>query len=185
MSALQKEDTIEALLRMIGENPYREGLLATPSRVIKAWQFYTSGYDVDTAALLKTFTDGAQNVDEMVLVKDCPVYSHCEHHLAPMFGVAHVAYIPNGKVVGLSKIARLVDAFARRLQVQERMTQQIAHARDDALSPLGVAVLINCRHMCMEARGIRAMGATTTTSCLLGAFKNEDSARAEFMGLVR
>ncbi len=178
-------DVIRKLLAVIGEQPSREGLLDTPERFIKAWQFYTSGYDVDTTALLKTFQDGGEHVDEMVLVKDCPVYSRCEHHLEPFFGVAHVAYIPNGRIVGISKIARLVDAFARRLQVQERLTQQIAHALDDALTPLGVAVLVQCRHMCMEARGIRAMGSTTITNCLLGAFKNEDSARAEFMGLVR
>ncbi len=176
---------VETLLYMVGENPMREGLLETPARFLKAWKHYTQGYDVDTATLLKSFEDGAQKVDELVLVKSIPVYSHCEHHLAPFFGVAHIGYIPNGRVVGLSTLARLVDAYARRLQVQERMTQQIAHTIEDVLAPIGVAVMIECRHMCMESRGVRAMGSTTLTSCLLGAFKTEDSARAEFMGLVR
>lgn len=179
------DDVPVRLLQYIGEDAGREGLRETPTRMLKAWREYTSGYQVDAEALLKTFTDGAENVDEMVLVRDIPVYSHCEHHLAPFFGVAHVAYIPNGKVVGLSKLPRLVDAFSRRLQVQERLTQQVAHAINDVLHPRGVGVVVECRHMCMEARGIRARGTTTKTSCLLGAMKTDASARAEFLGLSR
>jgi len=178
------EDIPRRLLQYVGEDTNREGLKETPARFLRAWQHYTKGYKEQPADVLKVFQDGADKVDEMVLVRDIPVYSHCEHHLAPFFGVAHVAYIPNGKVVGLSKLARLVDVFARRLQVQERLTQQIAHALNDALRPTGVGVVVNCRHMCMEARGVQRQGSSTLTSCLLGAIKEEDSARAEFLQLV-
>lgn len=176
---------VRAFITGIGEDPDREGLSETPSRVFRAWAHYMSGYAVDPCDLLKTFEDGAQRVDEIVLVRDIPVYSHCEHHLAPFFGVAHVAYIPSGRVVGISKLVRLVEAYARRLQVQERMTQQIAHTLNDALHPKGTAVVVECRHMCMEARGVRAMGSSTTTSSLLGCFREEASARAEFFSLIR
>jgi GTP cyclohydrolase I len=182
------EDIPTRLLQYIGEDVTREGLADTPTRFLNAWREYTAGYaskPEDIKELLRCFADGAERVDELVLVRDIPVYSHCEHHLAPMFGVAHVAYIPNGKVLGLSKFARLVNVYARRLQVQERMTQQIAHALNDALAPMGVGVVLECRHLCMEARGTRAQGASTTTSCLLGALKTDASARAEFMRLVR
>jgi len=179
------EDIPTRLLQWIGEDPTREGLRDTPHRFLSAWAEYTTGYKQDPGALLKTFEDGAEKVDELVLVRDIPIYSHCEHHLAPFFGVAHIAYIPDGKVLGLSKFARLVDVFAKRLQVQERMTQQIAHALNDALAPRGVGVVLECRHLCMEQRGVRARGASTTTSCLLGAIKNDAAARAEFMRLVR
>jgi GTP cyclohydrolase IA len=179
------DDIPTRLLQFVGEDPEREGLRDTPKRFLAAWRDYTTGYAQDPGALLKTFEDGAEKVDELVLVRDIPVYSHCEHHLAPFFGVAHIAYIPCGKVLGLSKFARLVDVFAKRLQVQERMTQQIAHALNDALVPRGVGVVLECRHLCMEQRGVRARGASTTTSCLLGALKKDDAARAEFMRLVR
>lgn len=172
------------LLQFIGESVGREGLRETPARFLKAWQEYTAGYKTDVPALLKTFEDGAEGVDELVIVRDIPVYSHCEHHLAPFFGVAHVGYIPNGRVLGLSKMARVVDAFARRLQVQERLTQQVARALSEALEPRGVGVIVECRHMCMEARGVQARGAVTTTSCLLGVLKDDASARAEFMRLA-
>jgi GTP cyclohydrolase I len=173
------------LLQYIGEDVTRGGLKDTPQRFLKAWKEYTCGYGIDPGSLLKTFQDGGEKVDEMVLVRDIPVYSHCEHHLAPMFGVAHVAYIPDGQVLGLSKFARLVNVFARRLQVQERMTQQIAHALNEALQPLGVGVVLELRHLCMESRGVSIQGSSTTTSCLLGALKKDVSARAEFMRLVR
>lgn len=178
------EDIPRRLLQFVGENPDREGLRETPARFLKAWQFYTKGYHERPEDVLKVFEDGAERVDEMVIVKDIPVYSHCEHHLAPFFGKAHVAYIPNGKVVGLSKLSRLVDIYARRLQVQERLTQQIAYALDTALNPVGVAVVVECRHMCMEARGVQSHGTATVTSSLLGAFKKDPSARAEFMHIV-
>ena len=173
------------ILLAVGEDPERGGLKETPQRFSKAWEVYTEGYGMDPAKVLKDFEDGAEKYSGLVLVRDIPVYSHCEHHMAPIFGVAHVAYIPRGRVLGLSKFARLVNVFARRLQVQERMTQQIAHALNDTLSPIGVGVVLECRHLCMEARGVRTQGCTTTTSCLLGALLEEDSARAEFMRLVR
>lgn len=176
------------LLEYIGENPEREGLKDTPKRFLQAWKEYTGGYLYDGKNLkeeLKTFTDGAEKVDELILIRNIPVYSHCEHHLAAMFGVAHVGYLPNGKVLGLSKFVRLVNIFAHRLQVQERLTQQIANGMNDALEPLGVGVVLELRHLCMEQRGVRAQGSSTTTSCMLGALKDKPAARAEFLGLVR
>lgn len=159
----------------------REGLQETPERVAKAWEFWTRGYGTNPAEILKTFEDGAQAYDEMVLVKDIPLYSKCEHHLADIFGTACVAYIPDGRVVGLSKLSRLVDCFARRLQVQERMTAQIADAIDTHLKPKGVGVLIRARHMCMESRGICQQGHHTVTSALRGAMRDQPAARAEFL----
>lgn len=176
---------IRDLLAFVGEDPAREGLQETPDRVLKAWSFYTKGYHEQPSDVLKVFQDGAEKVDELVLVRDIPVYSHCEHHLAPFFGVAHVGYIPSGRVVGLSKLARVVDVFARRLQVQERLTQQVAHALHDALNPVGVGVVVQCRHLCMESRGVRTSGTSTVTSCLLGALKDRAEARAEFLALAR
>jgi GTP cyclohydrolase I len=179
------EDIPMRLLQWVGEDPQREGLRDTPQRFLKAWKAYTAGYATKPEDVLKTFQDGGEKYDELVLVRDIPLYSHCEHHLAPFFGTAAVAYIPNGRVVGLSKLARLVDVFARRLQVQERLTQQVAHALNDALKPRGVAVVVECRHMCMEARGVRTSGAVTSTSCLLGLLKSDTAARAEFLRLIR
>lgn len=179
------ESIVTDLLRFIGEDTDREGLQETPKRFLKAWKHYTKGYAEDPADILKVFEDGAEGVNEMVLVKQIPVYSTCEHHGASVFGVAHVAYIPNGKIVGLSKINRVVDCFARRLQVQERLTTQIADALNDNLNPLGVAVVLECRHMCMESRGISQQGHTTVTSAMRGAFMDEPATRAEFMGLIK
>lgn len=173
------------LLQYIGEDPERGGLIETPARFLKAWKTWAAGYGQDPAEILKVFEDGAESYNELILVKDIPVYSHCEHHLAPFFGVAHVGYIPNGKIVGLSKLSRLVDIYARRLQVQERLTQQVATALNEHLSPLGVGVVIECRHMCMESRGIQRQGATTTTSAMLGALHDETAARAEFLTLIK
>lgn len=164
--------------------PLREGLVDTPARMAKAWGHWTSGYAVDVPALLKVFEDGAENYDEMVMVKDIPIYSKCEHHLADIFGTATIAYIPNGKVVGLSKLSRVADAFARRLQVQERLTTQIADALNDNLNPTGVGVIIKARHMCMESRGICQQGHHTVTSALRGVFKTDPTARAEFLRLA-
>jgi len=178
------EEVVKQLLQATGDDPSREGLQETPSRVAKAYNTWFSGYGQDPADVLKVFKDGAEGVDEMVVQTDIPVYSQCEHHMAPIFGVAHIAYIPSGHVVGLSKIKRLVDIFARRLQVQERLTNQIAEAMDTHLKPSGVGVILECRHMCMESRGINARGIVTTTSALRGAIKDESSARAEFMTLV-
>lgn len=178
------DDIVTRLLQFIGEDPTREGLKETPARVIKAWQEWTAGYEQDPVSILKTFEDGAKSVDELILVRDIPMWSHCEHHLAPFFGVAHIGYIPNGRIVGLSKLARLVDVFGRRLQVQERMTNQIADAMQEALAPVGVGVVIEARHMCMESRGIRRVGATTVTSAMRGALMVKPEARAEFFSII-
>lgn len=185
-----KEDEIETLFTDLVRHLepqtrfLREGLVDTPHRMRKAWGHWTSGYNVDISKLLKTFEDGADGYDGMVIVKDIPIYSKCEHHLADIFGTATIAYIPNGKVVGLSKLSRLADAFARRLQVQERLTTQIADALVEHLAPVGVGVVIRARHMCMESRGICQQGHHTITSALRGVMKDESSARAEFMRLA-
>lgn len=174
------EPAIRTILGFVGETE-REGLKETPHRVAKAWKHWCSGYGVDIAALLKVFEDGADNYDQMVIVKDIPIYSKCEHHLADIFGTATIAYIPNGKIVGLSKLSRLADAFARRLQVQERLTSQIADALVEHLQPLGVGVVIKARHMCMESRGICQQGHHTVTTALRGVIKEQPETRAEFM----
>jgi len=177
-------DLVRRLLTYIGENPDREGLKETPARFLKAWGEYTRGYHEKPEDILKSFTDGAQSVDEMVIVRDIPVYSLCEHHLAPFFGKAYVGYVPERRILGLSKISRLVEVFARRLQVQERLTNQIADALDINLQPLGVAVVIECRHMCMESRGVRHIGTSTVTSALRGSIKNSPDTRREFLSLI-
>ena len=174
------EPAIRTILGFVGETE-REGLKETPHRVAKAWKHWCSGYDVYIEALLKVFEDGADNYDQMVIVKDIPIYSKCEHHLADIFGTATIAYIPNGKIVGLSKLSRLADAFARRLQVQERLTSQIADALVEHLQPLGVGVVIKARHMCMESRGICQQGHHTVTTALRGVIKEQPATRAEFM----
>jgi GTP cyclohydrolase I len=181
---IQKDIVHDLIGAVIQQDPNREGLNDTPARVVKAWKHWCSGYNVDIPALLKVFEDGAENYDEMVLVKDIPIYSKCEHHLADIFGTATIAYIPNGKVVGLSKLSRVADAFARRLQVQERLTTQIADALNDNLHPTGVGVIIKARHMCMESRGICQQGHHTVTSALRGVFKTDPTARAEFLRLA-
>lgn len=179
------EDNIKRLLQFIGEDPERGGLRETPRRVAKAWAHWCSGYGKNPADILKVFEDGAEKCDEMVIVKDIPIYSKCEHHLADIFGTATIAYIPNGKIVGLSKLARLADMFARRLQVQERLTNQIADALEEHLQPKGVGVIIRARHMCMESRGICQQGHHTITSALRGVLKDKPEARAEFMELAK
>lgn len=182
-------DIVTRQLQFIGEDAKRGGLIETPARVEKAWAEKYSGYAFDTdekiAAVLKTFDDGASGTDQMVLVSNIPLYSQCEHHMESIFGVAHIGYVPDGKIVGLSKMKRLVDIFARRLQVQERLTTEIADALEKHLQPLGVAVYIRARHMCVESRGVNVPGTVTTTSALRGAIKNEPSARAEFLQLIQ
>lgn len=184
VSPSKLQGAIHLLLMELGEDPRRGGLLETPKRAAQAWLEYTSGYDVEPSDVLKCFEDGAEKYDQMVMVKEIPFYSTCEHHLAPFFGTATVAYIPNGRVVGLSKINRLVDIFARRLQVQERMTGQIADALTEHLKPVGVGVVVKARHLCMEARGAKQQGHHTVTSALRGALLNDPSARAEFFNLA-
>lgn len=183
-SASGADDIVIRLLQFIGEDPNREGLRETPARVIKAWKEWTSGYSEDPASVMKTFEDGAAKVDEMIIIRDIPFWSHCEHHLAPFFGVAHIGYVPKGRIVGLSKLARLVDIFARRLQVQERLTNQIADALIEGLAPLGAGVVIEARHMCMESRGVKRTGSLTVTSAMRGAMLTKPEARAEFFAIV-
>jgi GTP cyclohydrolase IA len=177
------ESVIRDLLVAIGEDPKREGLLSTPSRVAKAYEFLTSGYHRDVEAVLNgaIFTE---RYSEMVIVKDIDFYSMCEHHMLPFFGRVHVAYIPNGKIVGLSKIPRLVEVYSRRLQVQERMTQQIADTLFNALNPEGVAVVIEARHMCMMMRGVEKQNSSATTSAMLGVFRDDARTRQEFLKLI-
>jgi GTP cyclohydrolase IA len=177
------EDAVVRLLQFIGEDPAREGLRETPARVIRAWAEWSAGYTTDIAGIFKTFEDGA--TDEMVIVSNIPVVSKCEHHLADICGMAHVGYIPNKRIVGLSKIPRLVEAFARRLQVQERMTAQVADAMVEHLAPKGVGVLIRAEHRCMSSRGVRVHGSVTTTSAMRGALLDKPEARAEFLALCR
>jgi len=175
---------VRDLLSYIGEDPAREGLQETPARFLKAWSEYTRGYHEKPEDILKSFEDGAESVDEMVIVRDIPVYSLCEHHLAPFFGKAYVGYVPDKRILGLSKISRLVEVFARRLQVQERLTNQIADALNDNLQALGVAVVLECRHMCMESRGVRHTGTATVTSALRGSIKTNADTRREFLSLI-
>lgn len=180
------EQIVRDMLRnVIGEDPDRGGLHETPARVVKAWEFWTSGYSMKASDILKTFEDGAEGCDEMVVRKDIPIYSHCEHHMAAIFGKCTIAYVPDGRVVGLSKMDRLADMFARRLQVQERLTTQIADAMMDNLQPKGVGVWISARHMCVESRGVQNQNSETQTTALRGVFKTQDATRAEFMALVR
>ena len=173
------------LLVSLGEDPDRPGLHDTPARVTKAWKHWTSGYHQDPVELLKAFEDGAEEYNELIVVRNIPVYSHCEHHLAPFFGKATIGYLPNGKIVGLSKLTRLVDCFAKRLQVQERMTIQIANALMEVLEPKAVGVVVKCRHMCMESRGIRTPGEETITSAMLGELQPNLALRTEFLALAR
>ena len=172
------------VIENLGEDPTREGLLKTPERVAKAMQFLTQGYDQNPQEILKSAMF-AEKYDEMVIVKDIEVYSLCEHHMLPFFGKCHIAYIPNGHIVGLSKFPRMVDAFSRRLQVQERLTDQIRDCLQETLNPQGVAVCIEAQHLCMQMRGVQKQNSTTTTSAFSGAFMEEDITSQEFMSLVK
>lgn len=172
-------------LRSLGEDPDRPGLAETPKRLAHAWKQWTAGYDQDPAAVLKAFDDGAEAYNELIVVRSIPVYSHCEHHLAPFFGTATVGYLPAGRIVGLSKLTRLVECFARRLQVQERLTSQIAETLMRELQPKAAGVVLRCRHLCMESRGIRAPGEVTITSAMLGELQSNLAMRTEFLAFER
>ena len=174
--------TYREAIKLIGEDPDREGLIKTPERIAKAMQYCTQGYQVDAHAILNS-AKFHEDVSEMIIVKDIELYSMCEHHMLPFFGKAHVAYIPNGWITGLSKIARVVDVFARRLQVQERLTHQILKAIDETLNPLGVAVVIEAEHLCMMMRGVQKQNSVTTTSAFTGEFEKQ-STRNEFINLI-
>jgi GTP cyclohydrolase IA len=182
-SLVKIEEAVSSMLVELGEDPSREGLEKTPQRVAKALAFLTSGYEKDVMKEL----NGAvfsEKYSEMVIVKDIDFFSMCEHHMLPFFGRAHVAYIPNGKIIGLSKIPRIVEVFSRRLQVQERMTQQIADTLYEALNPLGVGIVIEARHMCMIMRGVEKRNSVATTSAMHGAFRNDEKTRQEFLTLL-
>jgi GTP cyclohydrolase I len=184
LASASTEELYRELLVRLGEDPTRDGLLDTPKRMEKAMQYLTRGYTMDTHAVLH---DALFDVtyDEMVIVKDIEFFSLCEHHLLPFFGKAHVAYVPNGKVIGLSKLPRLVDVFARRLQVQERLTTEIADVIDDAIHPQGVAVILEAQHLCMMMRGVEKQHSATVTSAMRGVFKTQQQTRSEFLSLVR
>ena len=171
------------ILTQLGENPEREGLIKTPERVAKALQYLTHGYDIKPEEILRSAMF-REDYSQMVVVKDIEVFSMCEHHMLPFFGKAHIAYIPNGHIVGLSKIPRVVDAFARRLQVQERLTNEIRDCIQDTLNPAGVAVVMECKHLCMAMRGVQKQNSVTTTSAFTGGFLNNDKTRAEFLRLI-
>lgn len=179
------EEGVRDMLEFIGEDPSRPGLEETPARVLKAWKQFTCGYAMNVEDIFKVFEDGAEGCDELVIVHNIPILSRCEHHLEAISGIAHIGYIPNGKVVGLSKLARVAEVYMRRLQVQERLTNQIADAIEEHLNPLGVGVLIRASHGCMTNRGVKIHGGETTTSALRGVLKKEASARAEFLQLCQ
>ncbi len=183
MSKKKIEKAVKTILKNIGEDPNREGLIKTPERVAKSFEFLTKGYKQDPIEILNSALFSTTN-DEMVLVRDIEFYSLCEHHLLPIIGRVHVAYIPDGKVVGLSKIPRVVEVFARRLQIQEQLTEQIADAINEAINPKGVAVVVHARHMCMEMRGVEKINSTTVSSALRGLFKKDLRTRNEFFNLI-
>ena len=177
------QSLVERILRAVGEDPKREGLLKTPERVEKSLKFLTSGYDIDVDKLVNDALY-SENYNEMVIVKDIDVYSLCEHHMLPFFGKCHVAYLPQGKIIGLSKVPRLIDAYSRRLQVQERLTTEIAQCIQSIVKPAGVAVVIDAMHLCMSMRGVAKQNSYTTTSSMLGCFKDDARTRSEFLSLL-
>ncbi len=180
----EAEEAVRTLIRWAGDDPARDGLLGTPDRVVRAYEEYFAGYDVDPEDLLGRTFDETAGYDEIVVLKDIPFASHCEHHIAPMIGKAHVAYIPDKRVVGISKMARLVEVYARRLQIQEKLTAQIANTMDDVLQPKGVAVVVEAYHECMTTRGIDKPGVSLVTSRMLGAFRDNLATRREFLAMI-
>jgi GTP cyclohydrolase I len=185
-SQREAEEAVRVLLRWAGEDIAREGLLDTPKRVAKAYKELFSGYDADLESILGTTFEEVGGFDDIVLIRDIPFHSHCEHHMVPIIGKAHVAYLPSGKVLGLSKVARVVDMYARRLQTQETMTAQVANAiNNEILKPRGVAVMIDAEHMCMSMRGIQKQGASTLTTTFTGEFKDNAAEQARFMSMIR
>ena len=180
----QAEDAVRVLLRWAGEDPAREGLLDTPKRVVKAYGDWFSGYQEDPREFLERTFKEVAGYDEMIVLRDIEFESHCEHHMAPIIGRAHVGYLPAGKVVGISKLARVVEAYARRFQVQEKMTAQIAHCIQDVLQPIGVAVVVEAKHQCMTTRGVHKTGVSMVTSKMLGTFRSDPMTRAEFLDVI-
>ncbi len=183
-SQAEAEEAVTVLLRWAGDDPAREGLAGTPERVVRSYQDFYRGYDVDPVALLQRTFEEVEGYDELVLLRDIRFESHCEHHMAPIIGRAHVGYLPRSRVVGISKLARIVDAYARRLQIQEKMTVQIARAIDEVLQPKGVAVVIEASHQCMTTRGVHKPGTSLVTSRMLGLFRTDPRTRREFLSLI-
>ena len=180
----EAEDAVKTLISWAGDDPTREGLIETPKRVVKSYEEFYEGYGQDPAEILSKVFEEIEDYDEMVLVKDILLESHCEHHMVPILGKAHVAYLPDKRVVGLSKLARVVDLFSKRLQTQETMTAQIADTINNVLKPKGVAVVIDAEHQCMSSRGVSKKGTSTVTSRMLGAFRDNQKSRMEFMNLI-
>ena len=180
----EAEEAVRTLIRWAGDDPAREGLRGTPQRVARAFEEYFGGYETDPGDILKRTFEEVDGYDEMVALRGIGFESHCEHHMAPILGVAHVAYLPDRRVVGISKLARIVDVYARRLQIQEKMTVQIADTIDRVLAPKGVAVVVEAAHQCMTARGVRKPGVTMKTSRMLGAFRDDPSTRREFLSMI-
>ncbi len=184
LTSASLEELVREMIVRLGEDPTREGLVRTPDRVQRAWQYLTRGYNEEPEEMLKNALFSV-NYDEMVIVKDVEMFSLCEHHMLPFFGKVHVAYIPNGKVIGLSKIPRLIEMFSRRLQIQERLTTQIAETIQNIIEPQGVGVVIEARHLCMMMRGVEKQHSATVTSSMLGCFREEQETRTEFLALIR
>lgn len=183
-SRTEAEAAVRTLIEWAGDDPDREGLVGTPGRVVRAYEEFFEGYRADPRAILATTFEEADDYDEMVVLRDIRLESHCEHHIVPILGKAHVAYLPAGRVVGISKLARLVEAFARRLQIQEALTAQIADTLEEVLQPLGVAVVVEATHQCMTTRGIRRPGVSMVTSRMLGVFRSDPATRQEFFALI-
>ena len=179
------ESAVRTLLRWTGDDPSREGLLGTPDRVVRAYEEFFAGYDADPSDMLSRTFEETDGYDEMVLLRNVTFKSHCEHHMVPIIGVAHVAYIPAHRVVGISKLARVVEAFAKRLQIQERFTMQIANTIEAILQPMGVGVVIEAQHQCMASRGVHKPGVSMVTSCMLGDFRDNPATRSEFLGALK
>jgi GTP cyclohydrolase I len=180
----EAEEAVRTLIRWAGDDPTREGLLGTPDRVVRAYREFFAGYDQDPNAILKRTFQETDGYDEMIVLKDMRFESHCEHHLAPIIGRAHIAYLPHHRVVGISKLARLLDCFARRMQIQEKMTAQIANTLQEVLQPRGVAVVVDASHQCMTTRGVHKPGTSMVTSRMLGAFRTDPSTRREFLAII-
>jgi len=183
-SRAEAEAAVRTLLRWTGDDPDREGLLDTPERVVRAYEEWFAGYNEDPVSILERTFEETEGYDEMVVLRDIRFESFCEHHVAPIIGVAHCAYLPNKRVVGISKIARVIELYAKRLQIQEKLTSQIANAIQDVLRPRGVAVVVRATHQCMTTRGIRKSGVSMVTSRMLGAFRNNESTRREFLSMI-
>ena len=183
-SQVEAEEAVRTLIRWAGDDPKREGLLGTPDRVVRAWREFFRGYDQEPQAILKRTFEETDGYDEMIVLKDMRFESHCEHHLAPIIGRAHIAYLPHHRVVGISKLARLLDCYAKRLQIQEKMTAQIANTLQEVLQPRGVAVVVDASHQCMTTRGVHKPGTSMVTSRMLGAFRNDPSTRREFLAII-